>query len=143
MTGIYQRIFENGAPSWRTNSSLKVVPGLNVLPPVQKSLYFQEAPLKVSKDFNEISPSSKVRIQSTESFERPGVRIHGALDRTAGVVDDVMERSSHGLFQSVPSDRELIQHTRIDDMDIGLGRMSLPHRLVNGAGKDVVGSREI
>ena len=143
MIRVYQRIFENGPPSWRTNSSLKVVPGLNVFPPVQKSLYFQETPLKVSKDFDEISPSSKVRIQSTESFERPGVRIHGALDRGAGVVDDVMERSSHCLFQSVPSDRELIQHTRIDDMDIGLGRMGLPHRLVNGAGKDVVGSREI
>ena len=143
MIRIYQWIFENGAPSWHTDSSLKVVPSLNVLPPVQKSLYFQEAPLQVLKDFNEILPSSKVSIQSTESFEHPGVHIHGVLDRGAGVVDNVMKWSSHGLFQSVPSDCELIQHTWIDDMDIGLGRMSLPHQLINGAGKDVVGSRGI
>ena len=109
----------------KATSLLKVVPGLNVFAPVQKILYFQETPLKVSKDFDEISLSSKVRIQSTESFERPGVRIHGALDRGAGVVDDVMERSSHCLFQSVPSDSELIQHTRIDDMDIGLINLSM------------------
>ena len=113
---------------------------LNVLPPVQKCAELQKRPLEVSKDFDKILPSSKVLPQSAESFECPFVHFNWMLNRGSGVGDNLMKWILHGRFQSLPFDFELIQHMWIDDMDVGMVRMSFPHQLIDGASEDVGGS---
>jgi len=127
MIRIYLRIFKNGASSWRTNRRSKVVTGANILPPVTKRMELQKRPLEVSKDFDEISPSFEVLFQSIQSFERPSVRFHWALNRGPGVGGDVVKWIFQGSLQGLPFDCELVQQIWVDDMDAGIAGMSLPH----------------
>jgi len=137
---IYLHIFKNGAPSWRTNRRSEIVTSVNIFPPVQKRMELQERPLKVSKYFNEISPSCELLLQSTQSFEPPGVCFHWALNKGVRMGRNVIKWVLQGSFQSLPFDCELVQNIWVDNMDVGFARMSSPNRLVNGASKDVRGN---
>ncbi|KAH9015823.1 hypothetical protein EDB85DRAFT_1898503 [Lactarius pseudohatsudake] len=120
MVGVQLLVSEDSAASRRTEYwDRKELPSSNILPPVQKCAEFKKRSLEISKDLNEISPSSEVLLEPVEGFESPGVHLHRPLDggkRSFG--GDSMEWILQGHLDRLPFGGHLLEQLWIDDMAI-------------------------
>src|ERR1700761_1645708 len=105
---------------------------MNILPPVQHSGELQKRSLHVSKDLNEITPSSEVLLKPAEGFESPGVCRHRTLDGgKQWVGGDGTKWILQSRLNRVPFDGQLLEQVWIDNMTVRFAAMGSPHSLFN------------